>query len=77
MGGTVKPNGEHADHNSHKGSSQTAVTTSTAKGSQSNQHVAQNKLPQTGEKASVGIWGLALAGLGLFGLAVDRKRKNK
>lgn len=71
-GGTVKPNGEQANHSSLKGSSQTAVM-----GSQSHQHVAQDKLPQTGEKASVGIWGLALASLGLLGLAVDRKRKNK
>lgn len=35
------------------------------------------QLPQTGEsKADAGLIGLALASLGLFGLASDRKRKN-
>ena len=33
-------------------------------------------LPQTGAKESTGILGFLLAGLGVFGFAADRKRKN-
>lgn len=37
----------------------------------------EDELPQTGAKESSGILGFILAGLGIFGLAADRKRKKQ
>lgn len=88
-GKTVKPHAEKPTNNTGK---KIAPEVHTAKAEQEhpvtlsnkraevnsnkNQKQAETKLPQTGVKESSAILGLILAGLGLFGLAVDRKRKN-
>lgn len=86
-GQTVKPQAEKPTNNSSR---KAAPEVQTAKGEQehpstlsnrsakgnNSQKQAEKRLPQTGVKESSAILGFILAGLGLFGLAVDRKRKN-
>lgn len=73
---TVKPHAQVVKADKQTNSSVRTLAHKAAAAEQRNS-AANNELPQTGEaKTNLGIIGLLLAGLGLFGLASDRKRKN-